>query len=57
MTSNYEEARVGDRMGFSLTKQISVKDLRRGYVCSDAYQDPAMQCEYFDALVSIIEAY
>ena len=34
------EAKPGDVIGFNV-KNLSVKDLHRGYVASDAYNDPA----------------
>ena len=42
------EARPGNNVGFNI-KNVAVKDLRRGYVCSDAKNDPAKECDTFDA--------
>jgi len=44
------EALPGDNAGFSV-KNISVKDLRRGYVASDADNQPATGVSSFDAQV------
>ena len=30
---------------------LAVKDIKRGYVCSDAKNDPAVGCESFEAQV------
>lgn len=38
------EARPGNNVGFNI-KGISVKDIRRGYVCSDNTNDPAKVCQ------------
>lgn len=42
------EAHPGENVGFNI-KGINAKDLKRGYVCSDAKNDPARQCEKFTA--------
>jgi elongation factor 1-alpha len=47
------EAIPGDNVGFNV-KNVSVKDIRRGYVASDSKNDPAMECEYFDAQVIVL---
>jgi elongation factor 1-alpha len=47
------EARPGDNIGFNV-KSIAVKDLRRGFVCGDAKNDPPTQCEDFVAQVIIL---
>merc|ERR1711916_137359 len=44
------EAFPGDNVGFNV-KGLSVKDLRRGYVASDAKNDPARNTASFDAQV------
>jgi len=36
------EAIPGDNVGFNV-KNIAVKDLKRGYVCSDSKSDPALE--------------
>ena len=41
-----EEATPGDNVGFNV-KNISVKDIRRGNVCSDTKNDPAAEVEHF----------
>ena len=41
-----EEAEPGDNVGFNV-KNLSVKDLRRGYVASDNKNDPAKNTETF----------
>ena len=40
----------GDNVGFNV-KSLSVKDIKRGYVASDAKNDPAQQAEDFTAQV------
>jgi len=47
------EAKPGDNVGFNV-KNVSVKDLKRGYVCSDSKNDPAMGCENFSAQVIVL---
>jgi translation elongation factor EF-1alpha len=45
-----QEAIPGDNVGFNV-KGLSVKDIKRGFVCSNAKEDPAQDCESFDAQV------
>lgn len=40
------EAEPGDNVGFNV-KNLSVKDLRRGYVASDSKNDPAKDTANF----------
>jgi elongation factor 1-alpha len=40
------EAIPGDNVGFNV-KNVSVKDIRRGNVCSDSKNDPASEVEHF----------
>ncbi|CAK59277.1 unnamed protein product (macronuclear) [Paramecium tetraurelia] len=47
------EAVPGDNVGFNV-KNIAVKDLKRGFVCSDSKSDPARECQSFNAQVIII---
>jgi elongation factor 1-alpha len=47
------EAVPGDNVGFNV-KNLSVKDIKRGYVCSDAKNDPAKESLSFNAQVIII---
>jgi elongation factor 1-alpha len=47
------EAAPGDNVGFNI-KNVAVKDIRRGNVCSNAKNDPARQCESFDAQVIVL---
>jgi len=47
------EAEPGDNVGFNV-KNLSVKDIRRGNVCSDTKRDPARQSESFTAQVIIM---
>jgi elongation factor 1-alpha len=47
------EAVPGDNVGFNV-KNLSVKDIRRGYVCSNAKNDPARECADFTAQVIIL---
>lgn len=48
------EAKPGDNVGFNV-KNISTKDIRRGYVCSDAKNEPAFEVANFDAQVIILQ--
>merc|ERR1711893_461521 len=48
-----EEALPGDNVGFNV-KNVSVKDIRRGNVCSDSKNDPAKETENFLAQVIIM---
>lgn len=48
-----KEAIPGDNVGFNV-KNISVKDIKRGYVCSDSKNDPAKEAESFLAQVIIL---
>merc|ERR1719500_875899 len=43
----------GDNVGFNV-KNVSVKDIRRGNVCSDSKQDPAKESRTFDAQVIVL---
>merc|ERR1711937_327173 len=47
------EAIPGDNVGFSV-RNISVKDIKRGYVCSNDKEDPARECENFVAQVIVL---
>jgi len=47
------EAVPGDNVGFNC-KNISVKDVKRGYVASNNADDPAKGCETFEAQVIIM---
>ena len=47
------EAVPGDNVGFNV-KNISVKDIRRGNVCSNSKQDPAKEVEDFTAQVIVL---
>jgi len=47
------EAAPGDNVGFNI-KNVAVKDIRRGNVCSNAKNDPARGCESFEAQVIIL---
>lgn len=47
------EAVPGDNVGFNI-KNIAVKDLKRGYVTSDSKNDPAKECETFNAQVIVL---
>ena len=46
-------ASPGDNVGFSV-RNISVKDIKRGYVCSDDKNDPCMEAASFDAQVIVL---
>merc|ERR1712146_440915 len=43
----------GDNVGFNV-KNVSVKDIRRGNVCSDSKNDPAKESRTFDAQVIVL---
>lgn len=47
------QATPGDNVGFNV-KNVAVKDLRRGFVCSDAKNDPAIETESFNAQVIVL---
>jgi len=47
------EAVPGDNVGFNV-KNVSVKDIKRGYVASDSKNDPAKGCSSFHAQVIIM---
>jgi elongation factor 1-alpha len=47
------EALPGDNVGFNV-KNVSVKDIRRGYVASDSKNDPAKETENFEAQVIVL---
>jgi len=48
-----ESAGPGDNVGFNV-KNLSVKDIKRGYVASDSKSDPAMDTEMFVAQVIVM---
>jgi len=48
-----EEAKPGDNVGFNV-KNLSIKQLRRGFVCGHTKADPPMGCESFDAQVIVM---
>merc|ERR1712214_97715 len=48
-----EQATPGDNVGFNV-KNLSVKDIRRGYVASDSKNDPAMESKAFVAQVIVL---
>jgi elongation factor 1-alpha len=47
------EASPGDNVGFNV-KNLSVKDIRRGFVCGNTKNDPPKECESFTAQVIIL---
>jgi elongation factor 1-alpha len=47
------EAKPGDNVGFNC-KNISVKDVRRGFVCGDAKADPPQETDNFVAQVIVL---
>jgi len=47
------EAKPGDNVGFNC-KNISVKDVRRGFVCGDAKSDPPQETDNFVAQVIVL---
>jgi elongation factor 1-alpha len=48
-----EQATPGDNVGFNV-KNLSVKDIKRGFVASDSKNDPAVGCANFTAQVIIM---
>jgi len=48
------QAVPGDNIGFNV-KNVSVKDIRRGYVCGDAKNDPPAEAADFTAQVIIMQ--
>jgi elongation factor 1-alpha len=48
-----QQATPGDNVGFNV-KNLSVKDIRRGYVCGDSKQDPPAETDTFTAQVIIL---
>ena len=48
-----QSAVPGDNVGFNV-KNVSIKDIRRGNVASDSTNDPAFECEFFNAQVIIL---
>jgi len=47
------EAKPGDNIGFNV-KNVSVKDIRRGFVCGDSTNDPPAEVETFNAQVIVL---
>jgi len=47
------EAVPGDNIGFNV-KNISVKDIRRGFVCGDSANDPPAEIDTFNAQVIVL---
>nr|ABU41064.1 elongation factor 1-alpha [Lepeophtheirus salmonis] len=47
------EATPGDNVGFNI-KNVSVKDIKRGYVASDSKNKPAVGCKDFTAQVIVL---
>jgi elongation factor 1-alpha len=48
-----EEAIPGDNVGFNI-KGVNAKDLKRGNVASDSKNDPAKECNFFNAQVIVL---
>jgi len=48
-----QQAIPGDNVGFNV-KGLSVKDIKRGYVCGDTKNDPPLACESFEAQVIVL---
>jgi len=49
-----EQAGPGDNVGFNV-KNVSVKDIRRGYVCGDSKNDPPQKTPTFEAQVIVLD--
>jgi elongation factor 1-alpha len=47
------EATPGDNVGFNV-KNISVKDVKRGFVCGNTKNDPPKGCDFFTAQVIVL---
>jgi len=47
------QAVPGDNIGFNV-KNVSIKDIRRGYVAGDANNDPPSEVEFFNAQVIVL---
>jgi len=47
------EGNPGDNVGFNV-KNVSVKEIRRGFVCSDSKNDPAKEAMSFNAQVIVL---
>lgn len=45
------EALPGDNVGFNI-KNVSVKEIKRGFVAGDSKNDPPKETRFFDAQVS-----
>jgi len=48
-----ESASPGDNVGFNV-KNVAVKDIRRGFVCGDAKNDPPAETDFFVAQVIVL---
>jgi len=46
-------ANPGDNVGFNV-KNVAIKDVKRGYVCSDTNNKPAKPCQDFTAQVIVL---
>jgi elongation factor 1-alpha len=53
---SFAEAVPGDNVGFNV-KNVSVKELRRGFVASDIKNDPAQETANFVAQVTFLLLY
>merc|ERR1712098_608734 len=51
--TSMDKAGPGDNVGFNV-KNVSVKEVRRGNVCSDSKNDPAKETDEFKAQVIIL---
>jgi translation elongation factor EF-1alpha len=51
---NLEEANPGDNVGFNV-KNVSIKDIKRGNVCSDSKNDPALPAASVDGQIIVLE--
>ncbi|CAF1036394.1 unnamed protein product [Adineta steineri] len=50
--NSLDEARPGDTIGFHV-KDVSLKKLHRGFICSDAQHEPAQQAASFNAQIIV----
>jgi elongation factor 1-alpha len=49
-----KQAKAGDNIGFNIFN-VSVKEIRRGFVCGDAKIDPPMAAESFQAQIIVVD--
>jgi len=50
-----DEARLGDNIGIQI-ENLTLKDIRKGYVCGDTSDDPPQAITQFTAQVNMMRA-